>query len=57
MEFTAMVFLLVVLVAALLGGFFYAWKRDKNRSEALTDDVQRLDTSTSTPTRHGTDGH
>ena len=52
----AMVFLLVVLVVALLGGFFYAWKRDKSRSEAVADDPARLDTGTSTPTTHGGDG-
>jgi O-antigen ligase len=57
MEFTAMVFLLAVLVAALLGGFFFAWKRDKNRSDAVADDPARLDTDASTPTRHEVDGH
>jgi O-antigen ligase len=57
MEFTAMVFLLAALVVALLGGFFFAWKRDKNRSEAVADDPARLDTDRSTPTRHGIDGH
>ena len=56
MEFTAMVFLLVVLVVALLGGFFFAWKRDKSRSDAVADDTQRLDTDTSTPTSNGADG-
>lgn len=50
MEFTAMVFLLPLLVAAMLGGFFLAWKRDKNRSEAVSDDTERLDTDSTTPT-------
>lgn len=57
MEFAAMVVLLTVLVVALLGGFFIAWKRDKSRSEAVADDTERLDTKTSTPTPHGVDGH
>ena len=56
MEFTAMVFLLAVLVVALLGGFFFAWKRDKNRSDAVADDTARLDTDASTPARHEVDG-
>jgi preprotein translocase subunit YajC len=57
MEFTAMVFLLAVLVVAMLGGFFFAWKRDKDRSETVADDSARLDTDTSLPTTHGVDGH
>ena len=57
MEFTAMVFLLVVLVVAMLGGFFFAWKRDKSRSDSVADDSARLDTSTTVPTTHGVDGH
>ena len=57
MEFTAMVFLLVVLVVAMLGGFFFAWKRDKSRSDSVADDPARLDTSTTVPTTHGVDGH
>ncbi len=54
MEVTAMVFLLAVLVVALLGGFFFAWKRDKNRSDRVASNDERLDTDT--PTRHGHDG-
>ena len=57
MEFTAMVFLLAVLVVAMLGGFFVAWKRDQRRSDSVADDTDRLDTAASTPTRHGVDGH
>jgi UDP-N-acetylmuramyl pentapeptide phosphotransferase/UDP-N-acetylglucosamine-1-phosphate transferase len=54
MEFTAMVFLLAVLVVALLGGFFFAWKRDQSRSDRVAEDTERLDTAapTPTPTRH-----
>ena len=60
MEFAAMVFLLAVLVVALLGGFFFAWKRDQDRSEEVADDPERLHTETdpdpSTTTRHGRGG-
>ena len=57
MELTAMVFLLAVLVVAMLGGFFFAWKRDKDRSEDLTDDSARLDTDSALPTTHRGHGH
>jgi hypothetical protein len=56
MEFTAMVFLLAVLVVALLGGFLFAWKRDKDRSEDVADDSARLDTDSALPTTHRGDG-
>jgi len=56
MEFTAMVFLLAVLVVALLGGFFFAWKRDKDRSEHVADDPARLNTDSALPTTHRGDG-
>ena len=46
MEVTAMVFLLGALVVFLLGGFFFAWGRDKNRSDEVADDAARLDTDT-----------
>ena len=45
----------VVLVVALLGGFFVAWKRDQSRSDAVADDPARLDTD-ATPTQHVVDG-
>ena len=57
MEFTAMVFLLAVLVVAMLGGFFFAWKRDKDRSEDVADDSARLDTDSALPTTHRGQGH
>jgi hypothetical protein len=57
MEVTAMVFLLVVLVAALLGGFFFAWGRDKKRSEEVADDTERFDQDPSSPTRRTGNGH
>ncbi|CAA9388432.1 MAG: hypothetical protein AVDCRST_MAG47-2667 [uncultured Nocardioidaceae bacterium] len=56
MEFTAMVFLLAVLVVAMLGGFFFAWKRDKDRSDGVADDSARLDTDSALPTTHRGDG-
>ena len=51
MEFTAMAILLGILVVVLLGGFFFAWKRDKNRSDDVADDAGRLDTDPSSRTR------
>lgn len=36
MDAAAMVALLVVLVAVLIGGFALAWKRDKSRSDNVS---------------------
>ena len=61
MEFTGMVFLLIPLAVILVAWFFFAWKRDKNRSEDVADNNERLHTETdphpSARARREADGH
>ena len=56
MEMTAMVFLLGALVVLMVGGFFVAWRRDKDRSQEQAQDPERLDTDTTGPTGIRHDG-
>jgi hypothetical protein len=39
-----MAVLLGIIALLLVGGFLFAWKGDKNRSDDVSDETERLDT-------------
>lgn len=43
MSWWGMAVLLGIIVVLLVGGFFFAWKGDKNRSDEVSDETERLD--------------
>lgn len=47
MDTTAMAVLLGILVPVLLGAFLFLWRRDKERSDKVADDPERLDAASS----------
>ncbi len=44
MSWWGMAVLLGIIVVLLVGGFLFAWTGDKNRSDQVSDENERLDT-------------
>ena len=43
-SFAAMAIVIVVLAVILIGAFVFLWTRDKNRSQSVADNPERLHT-------------
>ena len=54
-SFATMAFVFGIVAVLLIGGFLFMWTRDKNRSQKVADDTERLRTDT-TPHNKPTSG-